>query len=319
MVNLVLRSANWAQTTGVATIEGSRPPLVEKALQAVNRVGVKLGQYAYWPFLHSRGTIITEAEVTTGTVSVIQGSKTVTGTSTVWDSGMVGRTFHVSGYEELYSIGAVASATTLTLSTEFNGTTASARSYHIVQNKYPLPLDFDSEVAFLQFVSPGNIRVYNPEMFDERRFGPSLGTHVLNTTLPTGELTGVTIESDYQGRRVLVTDPFPRYRRQLWFTYYQEIQKFENDEDTWPFPTKLESVIEDGALEHIARTGKNEGQSAAMQMSLFFQGRDELAGVTRRADAFARFQPETGLRRMQEFRRRNTHRVRQGIEEERSI
>jgi len=213
----------------------------------------------------------------------------------------------------------VTSATTLILTTEFNGTTASSRSYHIVESRYPLPLDFDSEVNFLQFVSPGNIRVYNPEMMDERRFGPALGAHVLNTTLPTGEITGVTIESDREGRRILVTDPFPRYRRQLWFSYYQEIQEFERDEDTWPFPTKLKSVIEDGALEHISRTGKNEPQTAQLQMSLFFQSRDELAGVTRRADAFARFQPETGLRRMQEYRRRNTHRVRQGIEEERSI
>jgi len=316
MVNQVLRSANWAQTTGVTTIEGSRPPLVEKAVQAINHVGVALGQFAYWRWLHTRGTIITVAEYTTGTVAVTNGSKVVTGTSTVWETGMVGRTFHSSGYEELYQIAEISSPTSLRLTTEFNGTTATGKSYHIVENRYLLPEDFDSEVALLQFISPGNIRVHSPEVFDEIRFGPALGTHVTTSTLVTGDPQDATIETNENGRLILVLNPFSRYRRQLLFTYYRELLKFERDEDSWPFPGKLEHVIHDGALHYLSRDTKNDERSG-IQLQSFFLARSELAGVTHRGDAYARFQPDTGLARLAQHRRRWTRRIRQGIEDER--
>lgn len=317
MVNQVLRSANWAQTTGVTTIEGSRPPLVEKTLQAVNRVGVALGQYANWRFLHKRGFVVTVPEHTTGTVNVTEGSRLVAGTSTEWESGMVGRTFHAGGHEELYEVARVHSPTSIELTTEWNGTTATGKSYHIVEDRLALPEDFDAEVAFLQFVAPGNIDIVNPERFDERRFGPGFGTHVLTSVLVTGDPVLATIEAGFRGRLYLIVSPFPRYRRQLHFSYYAEIQKFERDEDIWPFPAKIERVIEDGALEYLSRTTKGEGQLAQQNMGAFFQSREELAGITRRADAFARFTPETGERRLREHRRRWSSRIRPGIEDER--
>ena len=318
MVNLVLRSANWAQTTGVSTIEGARSPVVEKALQAVNRIGLRLGQYAYWRWLYREGSIVTIPEVTTGTVDVTEGSAVVSGTGTAWEPSMVGRTFHSGGYEELYEIKAVPSPTVLELTLPYNGTTATGKSYHIVEDFYRLPDDFDSEVQVLQFVPAGNLRVLSPEIFNEHRFGPMNGSWINTAVLRTGDPQRATIIGKRdEGYLYLRLDPFPKDRRQVRFIYYAEINNFERDDDAWPWPEKYESVLEDGALAQISLNGKNEPAMSQAKMNLFFQGRDELAGVQRRADAFARFTPDTGLERQRRWSSRGRNRIRQGVEDER--
>lgn len=67
-----------------------------------------------------------------GTVAVTQNSKTVTGTGTGWDSSMVGRKFRVDTDGDVYIIEAVASATSLTLTREYQGTTESGEDYTIL-------------------------------------------------------------------------------------------------------------------------------------------------------------------------------------------
>lgn len=67
-----------------------------------------------------------------GTVEVTQNSKTVTGTGTGWDSSMVGRKFRVDTDGDVYIIEAVASALSLTLTREYQGTTGSGKDYTIL-------------------------------------------------------------------------------------------------------------------------------------------------------------------------------------------
>lgn len=67
-----------------------------------------------------------------GTVEVTQNSKTVTGTGTGWDSSMVGRKFRVDTDGDVYIIEAVASAISLTLTREYQGTTGSGKDYTIL-------------------------------------------------------------------------------------------------------------------------------------------------------------------------------------------
>lgn len=68
---------------------------------------------------------------TAGTVSVTNGSATVTGSGTSWTSTMVGALFQVDGDANVYTIASVASATSLTLTANYSGATASGAGYRI--------------------------------------------------------------------------------------------------------------------------------------------------------------------------------------------
>jgi hypothetical protein len=84
----------------------------------------------------------------TGTVSVTDGSPTVTGVSTVWTSAMVGRVIQFGNEGYSYDIDA-ASATSITLSQNYNGggSDLSSSSYIIYQNKYDIYDDSDDTVV----------------------------------------------------------------------------------------------------------------------------------------------------------------------------
>lgn len=74
----------------------------------------------------------------TGTVAVTAGSTTVTGTGTVWTSGMIGRSIRLGNW--YYEITAVASATSLTIARE-SADTLSGASYEIAE-MIPFPDGF---------------------------------------------------------------------------------------------------------------------------------------------------------------------------------
>lgn len=66
---------------------------------------------------------------TQGTVAVTNGSATVTGTGTQWPEAVAGRTFYLAG--KAYEIESRASATSLTLTKTYAGSTASGQAYAI--------------------------------------------------------------------------------------------------------------------------------------------------------------------------------------------
>lgn len=67
----------------------------------------------------------------TGTVSVTNGSTTVTGSGTAFESNMEGMSFRVNDFSKLYVIKSVVSSTSLTLRDAYEGTTSSGKSYAI--------------------------------------------------------------------------------------------------------------------------------------------------------------------------------------------
>jgi len=69
-------------------------------------------------------------DYTTGTVAVTAAGTTVTGTTTVWTSAMVGRSIKLPD-GQWYDISAVASATSLSIHYPYQGDTASGQSYTI--------------------------------------------------------------------------------------------------------------------------------------------------------------------------------------------
>jgi len=96
-----------------------------------------------WSWKQKTGYFQTVDVYNTGTVSVTNGNKTVTGTGTTWTSAMVGRFFRVEGTEDWYEIIAVGSTTSLTLRQNYLQATASSKDYKIYKKYYYLHPDVD--------------------------------------------------------------------------------------------------------------------------------------------------------------------------------
>jgi hypothetical protein len=93
-----------------------------------------------WSRLELETAIQTVAPYQTGTVAVTAGSNAVTLTGGTWTTAMTGRAFRVDGRSEYYEF-TRASATTGTLDRNYEGDTAAAATYKIVQFVYALPSD----------------------------------------------------------------------------------------------------------------------------------------------------------------------------------
>ena len=119
----------------IAALGTTRRAAIRRAVQQ------RLFEYAAsydWPHYRSRGTLTTIDDYTTGTVAVTNGSKTVTGTSTVFTAAMGGRKFRVGSENAWYDIDTRDSNTQLTLQQDYQGTTASGSTYTIFQDEYKL-------------------------------------------------------------------------------------------------------------------------------------------------------------------------------------
>ncbi len=77
------------------------------------------------------GAGTTASTYATGTVAVTNGSATVTGTGTVWVAAHVGGRFLVTGDSTLYTVTALGSGTSITISPAYAGATASGKAYTI--------------------------------------------------------------------------------------------------------------------------------------------------------------------------------------------
>ncbi len=97
--------------------------------------------FGIWPIPNDVGTLSmtfhwrdrtpSQADYTTGTVSVTQGETTVTGSGTAFTASMIGRWFKLDANGFWYRIADYVSATELTLETAYDGVTESGASYVI--------------------------------------------------------------------------------------------------------------------------------------------------------------------------------------------
>ena len=95
-----------------------------------------------WRWLRNDRDLKIEAPYTTGTVSVTNDSRTITGSGTSWTEAMVGAKIVIND-GEIFEILSVSSATSLSISERYQGTTASSLAYSIYRDEYPLWPDFD--------------------------------------------------------------------------------------------------------------------------------------------------------------------------------
>jgi len=103
---------------------------------------VDAGKIYYWPTPSTNGNTITYnfkkavrdlsvADYTTGTVTLTNGSKAVTGSGTTFTAAMVGRYIQGSTDKYWYKIASYTNATSITLEKNFGGITVAGESYTI--------------------------------------------------------------------------------------------------------------------------------------------------------------------------------------------
>jgi hypothetical protein len=94
-------------------------------------------------YLMTDGFFTTIAPYETGTVTVTNGSKTVTGSGTTFTAAMVGRKIRVNDEQAYYKIAAFVGATEITLEVEYGGSSDSSLTYSIYKDEYKLNADVD--------------------------------------------------------------------------------------------------------------------------------------------------------------------------------
>lgn len=114
----------------------------------VNNTFRNIAERRRWSWLVSRNQFLTNAALTAGTVAVVRGSTTVTGTGTGWTGVEVGRQFRPSINIPIYDIASVdTGAQTLTLNSAYGGATQSGLGYQIYNVYLTVPVDFHAFVS----------------------------------------------------------------------------------------------------------------------------------------------------------------------------
>lgn len=107
-----------------------------------------------WSNLRGSGAFRLAAPYTTGTITVTNGSSTVTGASTVWTTALEGMQLVIGGAGPFWEVASVdAGAQTLTLASPYVGADVSASAYSIQQINLVMPSDFGWLTTFVDVTS----------------------------------------------------------------------------------------------------------------------------------------------------------------------
>ena len=201
--------------TGVTATSNQAKRYINTALQDMH-----IGMAERVPWAERRAVLRTQQDYTTGTVAATQGSTTLTGTSTLWNTA---NNFSVNNVRaggkikigrEVYEVSSIASDTSLTLATALVGTTASGLGYTYFEDEYALASDFLRPVDARYFDANRSIEIIGRADF--RRFYPrndvpgSPRIATLITLAPSG---------DVNERRRIILHPPPDEFRQIPYTY----------------------------------------------------------------------------------------------------
>lgn len=133
------------EQTSVTATSNQAKAYINTALQDMH-----IGYGERFPWAERPGRITTQAAYITGTVSISQGSSTLTGLGTLWNTAnafgvtntrKTGRII-INGGPTIYDLSAIGSDTSITLSSPFVETNVAAGTYLYFEDEYSLDPDF---------------------------------------------------------------------------------------------------------------------------------------------------------------------------------
>ena len=210
--------------------------------QALNDILQEICQASNFSWLYGSSSFITSAPYEIGTAGVMEGNATVTGAGTTWTSSMVGRKFLCAN--ATYIISAVASASELTLSTVFAGSTNAAAPYKIYQDEYSLSSDVEDVLSMRQENNPQKIKKVGVEVMDY--YYPQ------RTSFGYPEVYSI-IGYDTSGCMKVCVYPIPNQARNIYYRYKKRVTEMSADSDIPIVPLRYRWVLSKGALYTVAK------------------------------------------------------------------
>lgn len=232
------------------------------------------------PWAERRAVLLTQDDYSTGTVTISQGSTTLTGSGTAWNTANVfgvnnARTtgkLVLNGGLEVYGIASVDSDTQITLDRRFTQAALSGDTYVYFEDEYALASDFLRPVDFRFFDMARQINLLDRNEFRRRFVASRVAGKPTNCCIvdiaPSGNTTPI--------RRVL----FDRPSDQVYQVPYAYITKnivvgsdgtgkeqFTADTDEPIMPLPFRHVIVERALFFVYRDWRDDNRMQAAQAS----------------------------------------------------
>lgn len=203
-------------TTGVTATETQAKRYINIALHDLH-----LGFDYRFPWAERTGRLITQAQYSTGTVTVTRGSTTITGTSTEWNTNndfsvanmRAGGKIKIAGSTTPYTIDAVAGDTSATLTSKFTESDVSGETYLYYEDEYALASDFLRPIDIQRFSDEMAIDLISRTEFRRRYPANSVpSTRPIVATIidaaPSGSTTPVRRVRLYPPPSVHITVPY---------------------------------------------------------------------------------------------------------------
>lgn len=161
------------QQTGVTATQNIAKRAINTALYDMH-----IGTGEKFPWAERTAELLTQPQYTTGTVTITQGSTTLTGSSTTWNTAnsfgvnnaRAGGKLVIDSSKEVYTVSAVGSDTSITLTSRFIGSDVSAGSYVYFEDEYALASDFLRPMSFRSFDINDDVELVGRDKF--RRLFP---------------------------------------------------------------------------------------------------------------------------------------------------
>lgn len=155
-------------------LNGSDDDVLADIKEKINTAQVELAKEKAYKWSGMTRSFILKAKYTTGTITATNGSQTVTGASTVWDTttginGHVRWKIKIGNHSTPFTVKRVASTTSLQIDQPFPGTTASGLSYIIYRDEYGLFPDCES-VRWLYIPGAGSKYILPSDPSEVDRF-----------------------------------------------------------------------------------------------------------------------------------------------------
>lgn len=159
------------EQTGVTATQTVCKRAINTALQDMH-----VGYAEHFQWAERRAILVTHPQYTTGTVTATQGSTTLTGSGTAWNTTgsfgvtnvIAGGKLRINGGSEIYEVSSVGSDTALTLTSRFTQDTVSGAAYVSFEDEYALASDFLRPIDVRQFADGMDIELIGRTEFRRR-------------------------------------------------------------------------------------------------------------------------------------------------------
>jgi hypothetical protein len=164
-------------TNRIRAQTGSSGPLdTMKRYVQIAHQDIYIGARERMPWAERRAVLVTQPSYSTGTVSIAQGSTTLTGSGTLWNTANAWGVANVRKYGKLvlggglenYEVSSVASNTSLTLTSMFTQSALSGASFVYFEDEFDLAADFLLPVSFEFFDQNRQINILPRNEFRSR-------------------------------------------------------------------------------------------------------------------------------------------------------